>query len=288
MTGCVGVWVHQFNKINELTWAEMETRWPGPVYQKVIDGPNWMDEFDEDYRAASHFVPFSSDDVIWTVPTGVQPSLEGEMTQALGAGRVILDLEPYPGFWQQDRNAADKFLASCTRPFDISIDHRRLPGFPFTSFIQRADKILPQVYWTTFQRPWKSVLDEARGAIWGIGAEDRNMEFILPGDADPDDFSDAATWCRDRGIDYSVWVWQNIREENWNYMRADFETDAVVVPITGGCEDQINLLGYLQGDVADAMDAELDTMYINWKRLSVKQLAAHDQLRNLVRLLRES
>jgi len=155
----------------------------------------------------------------WTVPRGREPGREGALTGRLAreAGQVILDLEPYRGFWQGTEADARRFLAAysaeTSAPIQICLDHRRLQdGFPYPVFSEAAVAFLPQVYWTDFRRTWREVLEEAESALGGY---ERPIEYVLPGNADPADFEAALAWCAERGARASVWVWQTIRAENW-------------------------------------------------------------------------
>jgi hypothetical protein len=154
------------------------------------------------------------------VPTAVDPAREGALAARLAAeaGSVILDLEPYAGFWRGSAADADAFLAAYTAetdaPLRISLDHRRLrDGFPYQAFMDAAVDFLPQVHWTTFQRPWAAVLAEAEAAL---APYNKPIEYVLPGDAVPADFAAALDWCAARGASVSAWVWQTIRPENWD------------------------------------------------------------------------
>ncbi len=116
----------------------------------------------------------------WTVPTAIDPRREGALAGRLAseAGAVILDLEPYAGFWRGTPADADAFLAAyraeTNAPLRISLDHRRLrDGFPYPAFINAAAGFLPQVYWTDFRRSWSEVLEEAEAALAPFGNADR-------------------------------------------------------------------------------------------------------------------
>jgi len=155
----------------------------------------------------------------WTVPTAADASREGALAGQLAraAGSVILDLEPYAGFWRGTAHDADAFIAAYRQetdaPLRISLDHRRVgEGFPYPSFMDAAADLLPQVYWTDFRRSWAAVLEEAEAVLTPYG---KPIEYVLPGNAQPADFAAALAWCIERGANASIWVWQTIRAENW-------------------------------------------------------------------------
>lgn len=191
---------------------------------KALDGLDWMARFDRGALAVDGANPSrwtwrERGWTPWTVSTAISPAEEGALTGQLAneAGEVILDLEPYAGFWRGTPGDADAFLAAyraeADAPFRISIDHRRLrDGFPYPAFIEAAAGFLPQVYWTDFRRPWSEVLVEAEAALRPYG---KQIEYVLPGNAEPADFAAAVAWCIERGVNASIWVWQTIRAENW-------------------------------------------------------------------------
>jgi hypothetical protein len=209
------------------TLATIRERWLGPIYVKALDGIDWMTRFDRSPLAVDGVTPsrWSWRElgwVPWTVPTAVDPAREGALAGRLAreAGTVILDLEPYAGFWRGTAADADVFLAAYREqtdaPLRISLDHRRLrDGFPYPALMDAAVDFLPQVYWTTFRRPWAAVLAEAEAAL---APYRKPIEYVLPGDAAPSDFAAAIEWCTERGTRASAWVWQTIRAENWTVM----------------------------------------------------------------------
>jgi len=75
-----------------------------------------------------------------------------------------------------------------------------------------AAGFLPRVDWTDVRRPWREVLEEAELALRPYR---RPIEYVLPGNAAPEDVAAALTWCAERQARVSLWVWQTIRWENW-------------------------------------------------------------------------
>src|SRR5579862_453271 len=122
-TGIPAVWIHQFDALAETDLGAVSARWSGVAYVKALDGVDWMNQFDQsplaihDPSGSPPAWTWSTQDwVPWTVPRGLDPAAEGELTGAIAevAGGVILDLEPYPGFWAGDEAAAAGFLAAYT------------------------------------------------------------------------------------------------------------------------------------------------------------------------------
>lgn len=209
------------------TLPSILARWPGELYVKALDGVDWMARFDRSPLAVDGVTPSrwgwrEMGWTPWTVPTAIHPAREGALAGRLAreAGAVILDLEPYAGFWRGTAADADAFLAAyraeTEAPLRISLDHRRLrDGFPYPALMEAAVDFLPQAYWTDFRRPWAAVLSEAGAALAPYG---KPVEYVLPGNAEPPDFAAAIEWCAERGAATSAWVWQTIRPENWPTM----------------------------------------------------------------------
>ena len=272
------IWIHQFNRLRGFSanpnhaLEGIARDWPGPLYVKALDGITYMAAFDPGRGADGppgrdgawtwdqlHASP-------WIVPTAQAPASEGGLAAAIAqaAGSVILDLEPYEHFWHGNRRDEQAWITVYSQitdaPVAISLDHRRLAGFGFPGpgFLGLATRILPQCYWTTFQRPWLEVLQEARENCAPI---ERPIEYVLPGDSEPQDLQDAIGWCHDQGADFSVWVWQTIRPENWDILRtalAEPQDPAPAEAVDDELSSLIVRLGYLQGDVAQAIRAPLE------------------------------
>jgi hypothetical protein len=145
------------------------------------------------------------------------------------AGRIILDIEPYdngpgPDHWVKGEAEASTFQSIFNSyrqdlPFDMTIDYRRLAdqNFPYPWWLEQCDRILPQVYWTTFQRSWRSVLEEAARVLEPRGHE---IEWVLPGNASADDMQAALDWIEERGEHASIWLWQTIQPATWEVIAA--------------------------------------------------------------------
>jgi hypothetical protein len=167
--------------------------------------------------------------VPWWNLTGWNPTGAARMCgeTIVQAGRLILDLEPYdngpgPDHWVKGEAEASTFQSifnsyRADLPFDITLDYRRIPdGFPYRWWLDQCDRILPQVYWTTFQRSWRSVLEEAARLLDPLGHE---IEWVLPGNASAHDLADSLDWIKERGEHASIWLWQTLTHENWNVIR---------------------------------------------------------------------
>ncbi len=224
--GVRAIWLHQFDLLRNPTVDAITTAWPGTVYVKALDGVDWMAEFDTSPLAVQNVKgtpPYwtwkERGWVPWTVPRGGDPVREGQLTGQLAeaAGGVILDLEPYKGYWEGTEWGAEHFVDAYFAETQvlprICLDHRRLrDGFPYDPFLERVAGLLPQVYWTDFQRPWREVLEEAEAVLTPLH---RPIEYVLPGNARTEDLQSARAWCTAHGAPASLWVWQTIQPENW-------------------------------------------------------------------------
>jgi hypothetical protein len=140
---------------------------------KTHDGTRWMSRFDSSAEAVSgphrveqlarYFeeagVPFHA----WCVLNGKEPEREAwmcaEVLQA-GARSMIIDLEPYDGFWSGSAIEAKIFGTELRRAqpdawISLSIDPRpwHLASIPLSEFAAFSNEFAPQVYWQDFGTP---------------------------------------------------------------------------------------------------------------------------------------
>src|SRR3990167_5242847 len=242
----IAIFLHQFDLIHEQSLEEIHAKFNGPIYVKAVDATQQMAAFDRSELAVGRGTwDYPTENIIpWVVPTGVSPMTEARLA-CNEYEQVIVDLEPYDHFWNGSLVDQVLYCQGFTSDMALSLDYRRLPGFPSHSFINKASRFLPQCYWTSFQRPWQDVLEECKAKLEVYG---KPIEYVIPGDAEPDDFSAALSWIDNKGSDASVWVWQHIRDENWQLINSDNQT----------YDDLISKLGYLQGDVAKAIREPLE------------------------------
>ncbi|MGQ9887409.1 MAG: peptidoglycan DD-metalloendopeptidase family protein [Aggregatilineales bacterium] len=172
-------------------------RWQGFWDTKralAIDGPASIDRWVE--TLAKYGLDFHA----WCVPRGLDERAETDLIiqacQRPGVKSMILDVEPYDGFWSAGREGI--------RPFMLRI-RRELPGrfhiglavdprpqhyraifpeewFPFVQSVH------PMAYWATFRRSPEAVLAEVYQVWGGYG---RTIIPILQADAQPVDINTA-------------------------------------------------------------------------------------------------
>ena len=112
---------------------------------------------------------------IWAVPVGADPQREAMVVaQAANAPwvkSVILDVEPYDGFWQGDAAAAAQYMATLRASVGddmhvgISVDSRnvgKLRAIHFNTWLVSGglNSTHPQVYWHDFGLPFGIALHE--------------------------------------------------------------------------------------------------------------------------------
>jgi hypothetical protein len=143
------------------------------VILKTHDGTRWMAQFDrsdeavtEPYRVAQlaqYFeeagVPFHA----WCVLHGREPEREAWMCADVldaGARSLVIDLEPYAGFWRASSIEAKIFGTELRKRHPnafvtVSIDARpwQLGAIPLSEFAAFSNALAPQLYWEDFTSP---------------------------------------------------------------------------------------------------------------------------------------
>ena len=139
---------------------------------KAMDGPYWQYLFDPlspdnlaqftqqaDSAAPSTVIP-------WCVPVGPMDADLHSTLQAYGDGTLVLDVEPYRGFWKGgDFNAyLDRLIGYGPARDDyqcwVSIDPRpsAWDALNVDSWADRVAGLMPQLYWPDFgENPWNCV-----------------------------------------------------------------------------------------------------------------------------------
>lgn len=158
------------------------------VFVKTSDGSDWLGRYDPQPNLAIN----GPDDIMrwvkvlnanglefhaWAVPKGEQIEAEADIIVAAstipGVKSMILDVEPYPGFWLAGKDNIRPFMTRVRRGvggdfhLGMSVDPRRnhydsIYPSEWRPFI---NSVLPQMYWALFERDLREVLDETY-ATW--------------------------------------------------------------------------------------------------------------------------
>lgn len=167
------------------TWAPHATQ----LWIKTSDGTEWMSRYDSDKALAidgpnairrwvqvlqANGMEFHA----WCVVKGKDIVNEAnrviEACTVPGVKSMVLDIEPYAGFWQAGKDPIRPFMTRIRRgvggAFHIAMSmdprtqhYKSIFPAEWRPFI---NSVHPQVYWDTFQRPVKEVMDEAY-QVWG-------------------------------------------------------------------------------------------------------------------------
>lgn len=153
----------------------------------AIDGPSSID------RWVQTLSQFGLELHLWCVPRGLDVNAETNLIiQACsrpGVKSMILDVEPYAGFWSGGQAGIRPFMTKIRRAIPgsfhmgISVDprsHHYDSIFPqeWSPFV---NSVHPQVYWETMRREAESVLEETY-RVWG--SYGKPIIPALQGDAD--------------------------------------------------------------------------------------------------------
>jgi murein DD-endopeptidase MepM/ murein hydrolase activator NlpD len=162
----------------------------------ALDGPASIDRWVQ--ALARHNMEF----VAWAIPRGINIAAEADLIiqacQRPGVRAMVLDVEPYEGFWVGGPQAVRPLMTRIRRALPgsfhigMAVDPRRQwfdkitpqEWFPFVNSVH------PMVYWATFRRQPDASLAETY-EVWGNYG--RAIVPILQGDAEAPDITTAAT-----------------------------------------------------------------------------------------------
>lgn len=193
--GKTWVWHWRGNAVTEQTIDELARNLKrlapnvSGIIVKVVDGENWQGAFDNGDMAIN-----GVDDIarwvmvleehglelhIWAVPEGVNITAETELLASAanvdGVQSLILDVEPYTGYWSGGQESVEPFMTSLreqiTDPdfhIGLMIDPRPQNYdaiFP-DEWRDYVDSIHPLVYWSTFRQIPEDTL-QVMWETWG-------------------------------------------------------------------------------------------------------------------------
>jgi len=213
--GKIGIWQWKGDAIAEdsvegivrtiKNWAPVVTQ----VWVKTSDGTNWQGEFDTDRNLAIDSVA-SVDKWVrileangmefhaWAVVKGEDVVAEAdriiEVCNRPGVRSMILDVEPFSGFWTVGPDPIRPLMTRIRR----GVGGRFHIGMAVDPRPQHKAKIYPdewrpfinsvhlQVYWNVFQRPLQDVIDEAFATWHSYGLP---LFPVMPGTAPRDEIN---------------------------------------------------------------------------------------------------
>lgn len=219
-------------KISDAT-ARDGAQWQGFWDTKralAIDGPDSID------RWVQVLTRYGMEFHAWCVPKGTHVDGETNIIIAackrVGVKSLILDVEPYDGFWEGGAAGVRPYMTKIRRALPgsfhigMSVDPRKhhyasifpQEWFPFVNSIH------PQDYWATFRRTPEDVLRETY-EVWG--SYGKPIIPVLDADADPNDMNTAITLATKRhgARGLSWWRLGTITPAGWK---------AINQPITPG------------------------------------------------------
>ncbi len=193
--GKIAVWLVHGDDVGEATIDELaqtlQTYAPAvnAVWVKTSDGADWMSKYDSKKSMAidgpaaidrwvNTLQKYGLEFHAWCVPRGINPDAEASLIvqacQRPGVRSMILDVEPYQGFWTGGKAGVRPYMlkirSAVPGSFHIgmSVDSRKahydeifpVEWFPFVNSIH------PQVYWADFSNTPQKALADAYDA-WG-------------------------------------------------------------------------------------------------------------------------
>jgi murein DD-endopeptidase MepM/ murein hydrolase activator NlpD len=159
------------------------------VWVKTSDGTDWMSKYEPGDPMAingpasiAHWVQVLEANGLefhaWCVPKGKDVNAEADLIiqtcLVAGVRSMILDVEPYRGFWEGGREAVRPFMVRLRRgvggKFHLGMSMDPRPHHYSRIFPEEwrpfVNSLHPQCYWVSFERPFDEVLDEAY-EVWG-------------------------------------------------------------------------------------------------------------------------
>lgn len=233
--GKVGIWHWKGDSLAEKTIEEFVrnlkrfTPHVTQVFVKTSDGSDWMGRFDSNADmkisgtdAIKRWVQILEANGLefhaWCVPKGQNINAETDLIiqtcQVAGVKSMVLDVEPYTGFWRMGKDPIRPFMTRIRRGvggrfhLGMSMDPRRQHYnsiFP-TEWRPFINSLHPQVYWATFQRPIKDVMDEAY-EVWG-NEGGLPIYPLLQGYTDPAEVEEARNYVIQKKGARSVAYWR--------------------------------------------------------------------------------
>ncbi len=220
--GKVGLWQWTGQSVGEATIDQLvqtiKTNCPvaDAVWVKTNDGSDWQGIHDSKTTMAINgpqditkwvntLTAAGLEFHAWCVPNGVDPASEAarivEVCQVPGVKSMVLDVEPYTGFWQGTAQTADALMSAVRSKLGpnfhigLSMDPRRAhyDAISPNAWQPYVNSLHPQVYWDTMGRTPDDLLAETY-SVWG--AYGLPIIPALSGGAPPDSIKTAQDLAR--------------------------------------------------------------------------------------------
>lgn len=215
--GKIAIWHWKGDSIAEETVEDVVAtikKWAPAVKQvwvKTSDGENWQGEFDTDRDLAidgvasvdkwvrileAHGLEFHA----WAVVKGRNVNAEADRIISVcnrpGVKSMVLDVEPFSGFWTVGPENIRPLMTRIRRGIGgrfhigMAVDPRpqHKPHIYPQEWRPFVNSVHLQLYWETFQRPVKEVLEEGFMTWQGYGLP---LFPVLPGSAPRDEMEQA-------------------------------------------------------------------------------------------------
>jgi murein DD-endopeptidase MepM/ murein hydrolase activator NlpD len=247
--GKIGLWHWKDQAVPENSIDELATniKKAAPnitqIFVKTNDGPDWQGRFDSGGMVingpadidkwvqglAKYNLEFHG----WCVLKGKdivgEANLVSQICTRPGVRSMILDIEPYTGFWEVGKGPIRPLMTEIRKrvgaAFHIALAVDPRPAHFRTVFPEEwfpfVNSVHLQTYWETFRRPYDEVLNEA---IKTWGNYGRPIFPILPTSADTTDLNSARTHIeqvlKSRAVSY--WRYGVQKTTNWTVMNRVF------------------------------------------------------------------
>lgn len=226
------------------------------IWVKTSDGDSWMGDFDRSNLAitgtdavdrwVSILSQYNLEFHAWCVPKGLDPDRETALINAVcnrpGVKSMILDVEPYAGFWQGGQSGIRPYMIKIRRgiPGDfhigITVDPRPwhydsiFPDewYPFVGSVHT------QSYWATFRATPSDTLQQTYSTWAGYG---RPIIPALQGDAPLVDQTTAHTLATERHGATGVSWWRYGVISQYSAINLPIEIEDPGEPTNGGTDN---------------------------------------------------
>ncbi|HZQ35763.1 MAG TPA: hypothetical protein VFD32_07510 [Dehalococcoidia bacterium] len=189
------LWLWMFSAQAERTWADalrtaQTLAGAGVLLVKAMDGRRWMSDFDNapaaiyGPKALRGLQQLGAAQGCSVVPWVVAHGRDDAPAHAALGQTLVVDLEPYPGFWTDATDGVPLYLAALraggVREIYVSVDPRppALAALAVAGWAAQTTAILPQCYWTDFGLAAEICL----GQIAACARLDVPVVPVLPGD----------------------------------------------------------------------------------------------------------